>query len=226
MRAVFAILPFVFFCAVLSARADVILSGHVLTSNEQGGSCFDSGTSPSNLDLACSGSDPQSSASVSGTASPFGGSLQMSADVFGPESDGVGSAGAVIDLTIDENLLVTGGTGPTTVYFVANRPTFEDGGVSCSFTIDGATTSCYPLASETDTFASTVQYNVPFSFQLNMEVGVDAITNGEPSDGRLSFGIDTSGVGVTPEPSSILFLMPGLAGVVFAARSRACRVSR
>jgi hypothetical protein len=43
---------------------------------------------------------------------------------------------------------------------------------------------------------------------------------GEGSQGELYMDFSQQGLGVTPEPSSILLLMPGLAGVMFATKSR------
>jgi hypothetical protein len=77
--------------------------------------------------------------------------------------------------------------------------------------------SCLPTFT---TFSETVEYGVPFSIQLDLQTfGLSDL--GDPEDARVTYNFAQPGLAATPEPSSILLLMPGLAGVMSAAKSRA-----
>lgn len=77
-----------------------------------------------------------------------------------------------------------------------------------------------------------MQYGVPFSIALNASVYASAV-NGAPSDGTLLYNFNQFGgqgtlepSSATPEPSSVLLLMPGMLGAVFAGRGRAKGLAR
>jgi hypothetical protein len=63
-----------------------------------------------------------------------------------------------------------------------------------------------------------VEYGVPFS--IGLDVVLSGMSPSEPGDAYFSYDFTQPGLVLTPEPSSILLLMPGLAGVMIAARSR------
>jgi hypothetical protein len=220
MKTVFGILLFVFFGSFSVARADVILNGSVLTAGTQGINCSDSGTAASSLNLSCNGTNPTSYATGSGQGDAFSGSVTLDVGVLAPDMPPFGGAEGSVQLALNQEYLLTGGTGTATVNFVVSQPfNFPTTTMSCGFTFDGTPQMCDLRAGTVD-FSETVQYGVPFT--LGLDLGIDGMaTNGFPEDGRITYDVSQPGLQATPEPSSILLLMPGLAGVFFAARSRA-----
>lgn len=218
MRAVYAILLCVSLCPFLSARADVIISGHVSTSGGATG-CSESGAEASNFSLTCNGTDPTSTAMVSGQGDALSGFVSLDMDVLAPGVPPIGSAMGLVQLELNEEYVLTGGTGSATVDFVVDRPFFSTAGMSCGFTFNGISQFCDPGAGMI-TLPETVQYGVPFFIGLNLGINGGA-QNGAPQEGRINYDFTQAGLQVvpTPEPSSILLLMPGLAGVMFAAKS-------
>jgi len=131
---------------------------------------------------------------------------------------GTGSADGTIDLMLNETYVMTGGTGTTTVAFKFNGIT-TTASEGCSFTFNGTTIpGCLPPA---ETYTETVEYGTPFTVGLSLQIIANS-TDGNPIRGNFSYDFNNAGLQVapTPEPSSILLLMPGLAGVMFAAKSR------
>jgi hypothetical protein len=233
MKAVFAILLFALSGSVGFARADVIVSGNVQTfRSSDGTACMASGAAPFNLSLNCgevSNSSPQ--ATVKGTANEFGGSLLVNADApgFAPSSamasGGIGISGTYV---------MTGGSGMATLTFLLSAPEFQfgdQGSISCVFAVDGVSQTCGVLAPVGTGFLGydlsfAVEYGVPFSVGLGVGRDVIASDGEDTGSSTVTFSLSGPGLTLTPEPSSILLLMPGFAGVIFAARSRARRMSR
>jgi hypothetical protein len=220
MKTVFGILLFGFLGSLSIARADVILSGSVATAGAQGISCSDSGTAPSSLNLACNGTDPASYAMVSGQGDALSGDVTLDVGVLAPEMPPFGATEGSVQLAMNQEYVLTGGTGMATVNFVVDQPfNFPTTTMSCGFTFDGAPQMC-DLREGTVDFSETVQYGVPFT--VGLDVGIDGqATNGFPEDGQINYDFSQPGLQATPEPSSVLLLLPGLAGVLFVARSRA-----
>jgi hypothetical protein len=106
-----------------------------------------------------------------------------------------------------------GGTG--TGSFDLNYASFSDQGpdLFCSVVIDGGSAQ----------FCNSpviVEYGVPFTMHLELSAFSEAGPLGEGVLGQASVDFAQPGLQATPEPSSIWLLMPGLAGVMFAAKSR------
>ena len=218
MRAGFAILLFAFFCPFLSARADVIVSGSVSTTDQGATPCFDSGAASGSLSLTCSSSisGTSATASAAGSGDAFAGSVTGAASLTGAPFTEPGVATGSVELMLNQSYVLTGGAGPATVVFDING--FTTTAVpSCSFIFNGVTQPfCTPFA---QTYSETVEYGVPFFVGLDLGVFAKAF-NGAPADGSFSYNFNQPGLQAAPEPSSILLLMPGLAGVLFARRSR------
>ena len=122
MKAVFGILLFVFLGSFSVARADVVVSGSVLTAGTQGINCSDSGTAPSSLSLTCNGTSPASYAIVSGQGDAFSGSVGLDVGVLAPDMPPFGAARGSVQLALNQEYLLTGGTGTATVNFVLDQP--------------------------------------------------------------------------------------------------------
>lgn len=222
MRAGFGVLLFVFFGSLLPARADVIVSGSVLTASGQVVNCSSSGTAPSTLALTCNGTNPTTYAIASGQGDAFSGSLGLDVGVLAPDMPPFGTAGGSVQLGLNQEYLLTGGTGTATVNFVVDQPyNFPTTSMSCSFTFDGTPQTCDLLAGMVK-FSETVQYDVPFI--VGLDLGINGVaTNGFPEDGQITYDFSQPGLLATPEPSSVWLVMAGLGGVVFAMRLRARR---
>lgn len=219
MKAAFGTLLFAFFGSLSVARADVILSGSVMTAGAQGISCSDAGTASSSLNLTCNGTNPASYAIVSGQGDAFSGLVGLDVGVLAPDMPPFGAAQGSVQLAMNQEYLLTGGTGTAMLNFVVSQPfNFPTTTMSCGFTFDGTSQMCDLRAGTVD-FSETVQYGVPFILGLDLGIYGQA-TNGFPEDGRISYDFSQPGLQATPEPWSVLLLMPGLVGVLFAARSR------
>ena len=228
MRIGFLVLLLVFAGALASARADVIFSGSVSTFGLTGRSCLASGSGSSSLNLNCS--DPQTAGYgiVAGSGDPFSGS--MSLHVYGGTELGpLGLGTGLIQLQLNETYVLTGGIGFATANFAVDPNESFSGdspSITCSFAFDGmAAQSCGPVGTPPGiftVFSETVEYGVPFSVALDVLISANS-TPGEPGDAYFRYDFAQPGLAATPEPSSIFLLMPGLAGVMFAARSRARR---
>jgi hypothetical protein len=209
-------------CAFSSARADVIVSGSVSTTNQQGVSCSQSSTAGS-FDLSCD--DSVSSATAQASVSELSGSGSIYA--LGPlYAYPYAYAQADIQLNVNAVFELTGGTG-TTLFSAsasATAPPFGAQSASCTIAIDGIWQFC---AVNGLTFSQTVTYNVPFTVELSIDIAADSY-DGDPGDAQFAYNFYQSGLETatipTPEPSSIFLLMPGLAGALFAGRSRVNRL--
>jgi hypothetical protein len=210
----------VFFGSLSVARADVIVSGSVMTSGAQGINCSNSGTASASLSLACNGTNPSSYAMVSGQGDAFSGSVGLDVGVLAPDMPPFGSARGSVELALNQEYLLTGGTGTATVDFLVDQPFhFPTTSMSCNFTFNGTPQRCDLGAGMLD-FAETVQYGVPFF--IGLDLGIDGgATNGFPEDGRITYSFNQTGLLATPEPSSVWLLLMGLGAVVLAARLRA-----
>jgi hypothetical protein len=219
MRAVSAILLSAFLWPFLPARADVIVSGSVMTAGAQGINCSESGTAPSSFGLTCNGTNPATYATVSGQGDPFSGSVSLDVGVLAPEMPPFGGAQGSVQLAMNQEYLLTGGSGTATVNFVVDQPfNFPTTTMRCGFTFNGTPQMC-DLGAGMAKFSETVQYGVPFT--IGLDLGIDGLaTNGFPEDGRITYAFNQSGLQATPEPSSALLLLPGLGGVLLVVRSR------
>ena len=68
----------------------------------------------------------------------------------------------------------------------------------------------------------TTEYDVPFSIELQIDRFALAENGEQTGDAPVTYSISGPGLTLTPEPSSVLLLLPGLGGV-FGARSRSKR---
>jgi hypothetical protein len=212
MRTRFAILLFALFGSLSFARADVILSGMVLTSS----SCSTSGTGSISLSLACGGDDPMRVASANGSANAFAGQIATNAFVTF-QSGFPGFATASAELNLDGTYVLSGGVGMGTVD-IGFFDIRSEGENSCEVTFNGASMPCIGG----DSFVEDVVYGVPFSIGIDLKLsdtGINDFGNGQLSSYEIS-SQSGSLAAVSPEPSSLLLLMPGMAGVFFAVRSR------
>ena len=227
MRIGFLVLLLVFAGALASARADVILSGSASTTFNgsvstlvQGGTgCSNSGAGASSLGLTCSsGTAPQPNAFAlaQGIGDQFGGDILAESFAVGPINQ-PGSAQASIEFDLLGRYVLTGGMGTATIEFAISADPYRSALQTCRFSFNSVAQVC-DLG--TGSFTETVQYDVPFSVDMDLNVLANAF-NGQPAEGSISYDFSPSGIQATPEPSSIFLLMPGLAGVMFAARSRA-----
>jgi hypothetical protein len=227
MRSVYLIALLAFAGMLSPARADVVLSGSVQSSSgPEGTPCVASGTSSFSLSLNCGEiSSSSTQATVTGTAGPYSGSLMVNA--FAPDNypfDAIASEG----LDLNGTYVLTGGVGAATLTFLLEAPEFQygdQGSVSCTFTFDGTSQSCGPLvpvdgAVLGSELSFTAEYGVSFSIDLQIARYAVAF-NGEDTGGAtVTYSLCGPGLTLTPEPSSVLLLLPGLAGVLVAVRSR------
>lgn len=237
MRIGFIALLFAFSGSIFSARADVIFIGSVGLgdSPQSSGFCYQGAVGEGSFNVSCSGDQGgiyHSRAYGSGDA--FSGSLTL--DMFAPGygDDPMANKGAngSAELQLDQVYVLTGGTGTAVINFDVS-PGFGvpwgDDGVgaphgSCTLSFDGmAEQSCgnsFPYS----VFSETVQYNVPFAidFQLTINAVVGGEQEGNGATGELDYSFNAPGLQVvpTPEPSSMLLMIPGLAGIIACARRR------
>jgi hypothetical protein len=229
MRTRFAILLLVLFGSLSFAHADVIFSGNVSTGDSSSGSQCSASGAGNPLKVGCGGDVIYSV--ISGSGDAFSGSMSLhyeGAPEFTPGYET--PADGLIELQFDETYVLVGGYGATTVEFNLDPSVVEEGfipNVSCSFSFNGGAGQSCGFVMETPsigmTFSEPVEYGTPFS--VDIEATIMGHTPDEPGDGFFAYGfIDQQGLEVlTPEPSSILLLMPGMAGVFFVVRSRAKR---
>ena len=156
---------------------------------------------------------------MTGSADAFGGSMSVHAQEV-PEFSG--TAVASVEIELDEDYVVTGGTGMTTVNFMFDSSGIVD--TNCSFVFDGGPAD--PFCAVGQTISETVQYGVPFSIDMDMSMLASA-GGGGPSDGSWSYHFNEPGMVSfpTPEPSSVYLLIPGIAGTLLAAGWRVKRKS-
>lgn len=205
--------------ALCCARADVIISGNVILSGTK--SCSDSGTPPTSIHLVCNSTNG-TFGSVMGSVNPFSGDLHVDAETppFTPP------ARTLCGIALSEIYLVTGGVGPTTIDIalqsdaaLGNKGTFN-----CNLTFDGVSESCLQeLFAGISIISKQVIFDVPFSIGLDLSIFATAPggTMGIATNGDLSYGISGPHLAVvTPEPSSIYLLIPGLVGTLVSFRRK------
>ena len=209
--------------ALWNARADVILSGSVQSySGSSGTPCSVSGTSSSSLSLNCGAlSSSSTQATVTGTATPYGGSLYVNAS---GSNNYPYFAVASEQLDLNETYVLTGGSGAATLTFLLDFPGYQfgdQGSFSCTFTFDGTSQSCNGLASVGE-LSLPAEYGVPFSIGLEID-RMAAASGGEDTGGEtLTYSLDGPGLVATPEPSSFFLLISAAAAMLLAAK---CRVT-
>lgn len=206
-----------------SVRADVIVTGRVQTEDMSVPTCSGAQVA-SSISVECMTTNPFSFAVVQGSGDPFQGALYAEAGVS-MLADPFAFASAYGVLDLNETYYLMGGSGTTTVDF--NLESFTEGQedsaeITCSFSFNGLSEACTEgLGPGSETFAEQVQYGIPFSIDLDVSfdprvyVGLDL-------NGQVDYSFSAPGLVAepTPEPSSVLLLMPGIAGVVFATKSR------
>jgi hypothetical protein len=118
-------------------------------------------------------------------------------------------------------------SGPTTLSLLVEFPGYEfgnEGGLTCLIAVDGISQSCGGIVLlENGVPGSEVSFttdsDVPFSLEL--QIGRYALAEGQTGGSTVTYSLDASGLTVlTPEPSSICLLIPGLAGIFLSAKSR------
>lgn len=195
---------------VSSAHADAILTGSVSATG--GLNCSASGSAATNLNVSCS-NPPSLIATASGTVNPFGGQLSVE-DEVSPNAP-YSILMSTVEAQTEQTYVLTGGTGTGTVDILFDAGTGAmHTNWDCTFTLDGS--AAQPCGGTWD-----VQYDVPFTVGFDASLTAYA-DNPYPNGNTITFDVYAPGadLAATPEPSSILLLLPGLGGVVFAARSR------
>jgi len=241
MRIGFITLLLAFTGSIFSARADVIFIGSVGLGNSpmNSGLCHQGAVAEGSFNVSCT-EDQGFFSEASGSGNALGGSLALQMFAPGYRNNPLAPTGAngSAELQLDQVYVLTGGTGTAVVSFDINPGLalpWGDGGVgapygSCTLSFDGmAEQSCgnsYPYS----VFSETVQYNVPFAIDFHM--AINAVVAGEQDGngaiGELDYSFDAPGLQVvpTPEPSSMLLMIPGIAGIVACARRRLKAESR
>lgn len=185
-----------------------------------------SGGGVSSLSLNCGDTSPfATQATVTGTASPYAGSLYINAQATNLGDSAIASG----QVGLNETYILTGGSGTATLTFLLSTPDFhygDQGQLGCAFTFDGTSQDCAQSTSIDQGGSEldfTAEYGVPFSVQFVIDRYAETPYAGIDIGGfPITYSLTGPGLMVnTPEPSSIWLLIPGLGGVLLAARSRA-----
>ena len=199
---------------VSAARADATASTYIAIEGAKLAPCLSSGQT--NASCSSSGSDMYGVA-ASATASGDQFSGRVSAFATGHDPDVISGTPATgsAQVQIGGEYVLVGGTGTGSFdlnYYVdAIQGPYYD----CSVKVFGGSAgSCNDPV--------IVEYGVPFTMDIELSMFAENGSVGESVLGDLSVDFSQPGLEAipTPEPSSILLLMPGLAGVMFAARLR------
>jgi hypothetical protein len=206
------------------ASADTLISGSVYDRNLTNNVCSQSGSSATNLSIACGSAVNSNYASLIATVGDTSGTVGVFADSFenmySPAFTTVGKVN--FDLSVDGTYTLTGGTGYGYAYVLIDDFTHGEGGggafSECAITLDGQTKTCDPGL---NIFSFYVPFNTALALSLDASfAGTAAYADGISSGIAYDFQSLTPDSDPAPEPSTLWLFGTGSIAILGAAHRR------